>query len=453
MPAEPANRIDLSVAVLGVAALLSSAYGQIPGPTPPGPPYALVGACCRGTTCSVQSRTSCLALPSATWRGLGTTCVPHPCSARIDQVAGPSWQVGTRPTMLSGDGRTMVCAKFTGSSLTAAGHRPGVFLDAQRPQSYQVFKLNDYGQWTRSDLPANLGKPDAIDRRGMRIVGHLLADPARGYVYSTVDSSTILIPFRAHSYSDNSDVWGISPNGRFVVGNKRLSTTSPPVAVRWDTSTNLQYLLPGFSNAIEIRPTLCTDGGLAAGWVRNSSGTFAFRGSSTGDLPGGRTDARPRAISHDGGVMVGRGTSVSFLEFTTYHAFVWTGTGIRNINPEGPTNRLYGSGAKDCTADGKIVVGTMYEEFDVYHNARAFIWRQNEGTMKLRDYLLQMYPEIRPELGGLLLEHGVGISDDGRTFVGFDVLRLPHPVDARYESVEFLTWVVRLPDVRPFPAP
>jgi len=112
-----------------------------------------------------------------------------------------------------------------------------------------------------------------------------------------------------------------------------------------------------------------------------------------GDLPGGNVLSKAYAVSADGSVVVGAGTSAAGRE-----AFLWTGgdgmVGLGYL--PGSTN---GSEASSVSGDGAVVVGTSGPE--------AFRWTAGTGMVGLGH--LQGFHSTSP-----------AISADGSTIVGGD---------------------------------
>src|SRR5262249_10155640 len=107
------------------------------------------------------------------------------------------------------------------------------------------------------------------------------------------------------------------------------------------------------------------DGSLAAGMAQTSVDVQAFRWNRVdgiqlmGDLPGGQANGSARGMSADGSIIVGVGSSdPSYGSCSTCtEAWVWTeGTGMVGLGdlPGGTFN----SAAVAISADGAVIVGT-----------------------------------------------------------------------------------------------
>jgi probable HAF family extracellular repeat protein len=138
-----------------------------------------------------------------------------------------------------------------------------------------------------------------------------------------------------------------------------------------------------------------------------------------GDLAGGYFNSQASAVSANGQVVVGRGTSAAGGE-----AFRWTSQtgmiGLGFLNPQAP-----GSSAMATSGDGSIVVGqsilrrlsepvggVVPINNDVYG---AFIWDAQHGMRNLQSVLEADYGM---DLTGWQLTSAVDISDDGLVIAG-----------------------------------
>ena len=125
-----------------------------------------------------------------------------------------------------------------------------------------------------------------------------------------------------------------------------------------------------------------------------------------GDLPGGSFGSYSQAVSADGSTVVGFGNSVSGGE-----AFRWTfAEGMVGLG-DFPGGSSFSVG-NDVSADGSIVVGRGQSA----SGSTAFIWDETNGMRNLADVLAN---EFGLDLTGWDLREATGISDDGRTIVGY----------------------------------
>jgi len=131
-------------------------------------------------------------------------------------------------------------------------------------------------------------------------------------------------------------------------------------------------ILPGgdFSFGIDISD----DGSVVVVNSNNAMGEFlGAKWTATGglvpidDLPGGPNESFPTAVSADGSVIVGGGTTEEGQE-----AFMWTETGETvGLGPG------FGSGALGVSADGSVIVGAKQVGFE------AFMWTAAGGIVGL----------------------------------------------------------------------
>jgi probable HAF family extracellular repeat protein len=137
--------------------------------------------------------------------------------------------------------------------------------------------------------------------------------------------------------------------------------------------------------------------------------TEAFRWTSVsgmvglGDLPSGQVRSEASAVSADGSVVVGYGSSASGIE-----AFRWTSAGGMVGLGDLPGG-LFNSEALAVSADGSIVVGKGDGT-----ESKPFIWDATNGMRNLSTVLT----DLGLDLTGWDLRTATGISADGSTIVG-----------------------------------
>ena len=131
-----------------------------------------------------------------------------------------------------------------------------------------------------------------------------------------------------------------------------------------------------------------------------------FRG--LGDLPGGKFFSEARAVSADGSVVVGSGTSARGME-----PIRWTAaTGMRRLGgwtgtlPDGHTH----SWARGVSADGSVIVGTTNSKRRRYE---AFRWTEKGGVRGLGRLLRATKSR------GCTDSFARGVSADGSVVVGY----------------------------------
>ncbi len=187
----------------------------------------------------------------------------------------------------------------------------------------------------------------------------------------------------------------ISADGRFIVGSSYTGSGIMNHAVRWDVRGGILDLgdIPG-GNSYSHASAISADGSTVVG--QGSIGTnYGDRAAmwtevtgmySLGALPG-VTTSTAKAVSSDGTVVVGGGSSRAF-RWTSQSGMVDLGYGVAN----------------GVSADGSVVVGT-YNALDT-----AFRWTQEEGLVSLG---------VLP--GDYYSSGGNAISADGSVIVGASV--------------------------------
>lgn len=197
-----------------------------------------------------------------------------------------------------------------------------------------------------------------------------------------------------------------SLTGSVVVGGSGAG------AFRWTAGDGMVGL--GVSTSLSSSAASCVsaDGSIIAGYVFSGSSTSeVFRwelgkgATFLGDVPGGPLTSVARRMSPDGSTIVGRGASALGTE-----AFRWTVAegmvGLGDLPGGG-----YSSEAWGVSADGSIVVGKAWSA----RGGEAFIWDAASGMRSLQDMLVN---DAGLDLAGWTLTETRAISDDGRVIVG-----------------------------------
>lgn len=210
----------------------------------------------------------------------------------------------------------------------------------------------------------------------------------------------------------------ISEDGLVIVGDADTSETNQ--AFRWTSASGMVGL--GFlDGGTPEDPTLSFsgatgvsgDGSVVVGRSFSDAGIQAFRWTGSGgmvglgDLPGGRFGSRATAVSVDGQVVVGQGTSLS----TGFgdEAFRWTSAeGIVGL---GTISGSSSSIAHGVSGNGSVVVGK---------SGVAFIWDSFNGMRDLRSVLVNDFG-LGSSLNGWSLSEANAVSVDGRAIVGFGI--------------------------------
>jgi hypothetical protein len=172
--------------------------------------------------------------------------------------------------------------------------------------------------------------------------------------------------------------------------------------------------------------------------LTNADGTYVSSPS------GGR-------ISADGSTVTGTGNRLYHL---MPQAWRWTESGgYAYLEPQVANSQKDGSRATDISADGSMIVGTLFRE----NRQSPMIWDAQHGVRFLDSYFVN---ELGLDLTGWTIDTIVGISDDGRTFFGrginptgeqeFWVVRNPqllgdYDFDGDVDGADFVVWQTSFP--------
>jgi probable HAF family extracellular repeat protein len=266
----------------------------------------------------------------------------------------------------------------------------------------------------------------------------------------------------------NAQARAVSSSGAVIVGSGVNGITQ--FATRWESSTGL-VVLSGLTTA-SVAIGVSADGSVVVGAFVSPQGNQAFRWTAAGglvplgDLDGGGFFSGALGVSADGSVVVGISLSANGLE-----AYRWTsatgmvglgfspgfdGSSAQGISADGTaivgqlSNSTGGAAYRWTQADGYIVFGTILDsrqmtahaasfdgsvvvgEASIRGGAAAFVWTPETGTCQLQSVLVNDYGL---DLTGWSLWSATGVSNDGRTFVGYGV-----DLDGHDEA-----WIATLP--------
>jgi probable HAF family extracellular repeat protein len=239
--------------------------------------------------------------------------------------------------------------------------------------------------------------------------------------------------------SELSSAYAVSADGLVIVGYG--NSASGEEAFRWTESEGMVALgdLPG-GDFRSGASGVSDDGSVVVGSSEIDETLLehffeAFRWTESegmvglGDLPGGSFHSKASAVSADGSVVVGFGTSASGQE-----AFRWTEeegmVGLGDF-PGG----VFRSAAGSVSADGSIVLGYGYSDSGL----QTFIWDHVRGMRNLSDILVN---HLGLDLTGWTGIHVGGLSTDGRVIIGdgtnpsgdTEAWRIVLPCDAHIEG-------------------
>jgi len=179
------------------------------------------------------------------------------------------------------------------------------------------------------------------------------------------------------------------------------------------------------------------DGSVVVGYSDSTSGTEAFRWTSSGgmsglgDLPGGLFGSYATGVSADGSVVVGRSTPDAPAHISVLEAFRWTdlnGNGLVDPDEKLDNHPEFGLGdlpggysesqVSDISADGSVVVGIGRPAPSGYE---AFRWEDLNGNGLVDPgEKLDYHPEfgLGDLPGSSIYSHANGVSADGSVVVG-----------------------------------
>lgn len=217
----------------------------------------------------------------------------------------------------------------------------------------------------------------------------------------------------AIGFGEGSSALGVSADGSVVVG--AVPSQMAGEAFRWTPSSGAV----GLGNLPSAATDVSSDGSVVVG----SSNYEAFRSEAfrwsqgngmqlLGDLAGGSFVSHAWGVSGDGLVVVGYSSSeasVASGASDQVEAFRWISeTGMQGLGflPGLSTNSI----AFDASAE--FVVG-----FNTSGPDTAFLWDSTHGMRELQAVLIGL--GLGAQLSGWNLEAASGISDDGRTIVGW----------------------------------
>lgn len=200
---------------------------------------------------------------------------------------------------------------------------------------------------------------------------------------------------------------GVSADGSTIVGSGE--SASGWEAFVWTSDSGMMGLgdLAGGSFRSSASG-VSADGSIVVGTSTGTLGDEAFLWTADDGMIGlgglgGASGAS--AISADGSTVVGTAVSTSGIE-----AFVWTsGSGMVGLGDL--VGGQFRSEAADVSADGEVIVGWSSSG----EGLEAFVWDPVNGMRELDDLLVS----LGLDLGGWQLTAATGVSDDGRTIVGY----------------------------------
>jgi len=208
-----------------------------------------------------------------------------------------------------------------------------------------------------------------------------------------------------------SSAWAVSADGTKIAGvgaGPDSTSKSPYDAVIFGPGGAVRLSDIAGGGPYFAITAMSADGSVMAGTLAPpGSGLFVYRNGVVqpiGDLPGGDSYADVLGMSADGSTIVGYSSSSRGDEAFLYANGAFTPLGFL---------AGYHSVAYDANADGSIVVGYSQDPSGSYS---PFIWDSAHGMRNLVDVLTK---DFGFDLHRYALINATGISDDGRTIVGY----------------------------------
>jgi probable HAF family extracellular repeat protein len=306
--------------------------------------------------------------------------------------------IGSMAFGVSGDGAVVV-----GMGLTDA-------------PTYEAFRWTaEGGMVSLGDLPGGLTESVATGASidGSRVVGVATtredAHQNEAFLWTSSGGMVGLGTLGGGDFS-TSEANAISADGSVVAG------TSDGRAFRWTFDTGMIDLgtLAGHANSAGYGVSAGGEVIVGTSTVGPSGGFEAFRWTQAGgmvglgDLPGGASRSRAAAVSADGSVVVGAGSSAA-TDPDRFEAFRWTEQGGMVALGDLAGGR-FDSTATAVSGDGSVVVGYG----STAAGYEAFIWDAQHGMRELDQYLIGLGADLTGWSGLIASD----ISDDGLTIVG-----------------------------------
>jgi len=274
--------------------------------------------------------------------------------------------------------------------------------------------------------------------------------------YWTAEAGMVALGGFPGAASDNAPAWDVSHDGSAIVGTAQTDSGWKPV--RW-TSGSGWVALGELSPADEGNANAVSDDGLVA---IGNSGAAPFRWTQDGGMVPVADAQWVYDVSSDGAVMVGHMSD---------QAIHWTAPG--SVQPLGVLPGDTGSAALLVTPDGTTVVGNSYNDPAVRlfrwtqasgivdlgtlpagygcdplalsgdgsivvgscpnRAGDSFVWTAETGIVNAKDYFAQNGVNVS---GVLDFDHLESVSEDGRTFVGWE---------ESAALMDIVSWVVVIP--------
>jgi uncharacterized membrane protein len=266
-------------------------------------------------------------------------------------------------------------------------------------------------------IPAGgVGGSPEISNDGSRICGAYL-NPASGLnemaMYNVAAATwTPLGGIGGASGTTMSSGWGISGNGRSVVGLGWYSVTDTH-AIQWNEGGNLFDLGSTVANSSSRASSVNEDGSVVVGWQDSSDG---FRQGAVWNngvqsllyMPNGTTPlGEANDVSANGEWVVGMGVFGNGFQPWRWSA----ATGGLSLGRIVPTFRGASTAISD---DGGIIVGYDRPLGGAPTDGEGFIWTEETGMVNLTSYVASLGIDTQ----GFILSLPLAISADGTAIAG-----------------------------------
>lgn len=275
--------------------------------------------------------------------------------------------------------------------------------------------------WSESDSGAIIGESGEngvsgsanISADGKKI-SMALPNPSNDDIEEAVlyNADTGSLTFLGHlgtvSSNDTSSAWGMSSNGKNIVGFSWTSTAQGE-AVLWKDGGAIQALGNTSASRSSRADAVSADGSVIAGYQDTNSGMrqgavwkngeLQYLKDNSGNALGGAV-----AISADGIVVAGNTN-------TTGKAYIWHETeGTIILSADDAYSIVELTGLSD---DGKTAVGFSYDPMGDIMEGKGFIWTKEQGKKYLDAYVTELGFDNK----GITFSVASAISPNGK-FVG-----------------------------------
>lgn len=305
-----------------------------------------------------------------------------------------------------------------GASVTPYGvSANGAVVAGYDQTSYFVYTLEG-GYESIGGLPPdnNVGGKPSVSADGLRVAGTSLNAATNltemSYFDRTTSTWVMCGNLGANSGTSTSSGWGISADGRTVVGLGWVSAANAH-GFYWREGAGVTSLGSTVTGRSSRANAADADGNVIVGWQDNATGfrqgCVWINGVQTLISASGSPMGEAGACSADGTVVVGNGTSGN-----SWQAWRWTQAGgVVNIGPA-PVSGWRGASVA-ISSNGQTIIG-FYRPFPAPATfGRGFIWTAAQGMRDLTDLAIA---QGAPVPSGTILALPLAISGDGRTVVG-----------------------------------